>query len=344
MSDPDPNDPRTPAANRPTRSVEASRRLSQLLSRPLGTPAPPGETVEPVLPRVARPAPVPEAAPAPPDDTASAPPAPAAAADPEPNLPWFDRPGEPRVASEPVAAPEPPPALSAKVFPDMPPQPEAGEPRPDQPAEHEADLFDRPDPPRHTPVDLDDVHRSGPLAYQVDLGTTPAADKVPEWAWPSKLDRAPEAAATARSEVHAAPEPLATSEPARPARTQAPPPAGRPLDPDATRALGNIRRLMLVSNLFMVVAIGAVLVVVGYRLFRSEPAPPPPPPPTPKPALAAIPNDMTLSLPRGARIVQTAVAGERVVITLEIDGATEIRTFDVKTLQPTGRMSFTIVP
>src|SRR5262249_50734193 len=103
-------------------------------------------------------------------------------------------------------------------------------------------------------------------------------------------------------------------------------------------------RLMLFSNLFMVVAIGAVLTVVGYRLFRSEPAPPPPPPPAAAPAPAKIPLDMTLTLPRDARIVETAVAGERLVITLEIDGATEIRTFDIKTLQPTGRLSFGIVP
>src|SRR5262249_14981948 len=127
-------------------------------------------------------------------------------------------------------------------------------------------------------------------------------------------------------------------EPARPA-----PPEARP--EDTAHTLGNIRRLMLVSNLFMVVAIGAVLTVVGYRLYRTKPAPPaPPPPPVAAPAPAKIPLDMTLTLPRGARILQTAVAGERLVITLEIDGATEIRTFDIKTLQPTGRMSFATVP
>jgi hypothetical protein len=53
---------------------------------------------------------------------------------------------------------------------------------------------------------------------------------------------------------------------------------------------------------------------------------------------------MTLTLPRGARIVGTAIAGDRLVITLQIDGATEIRTFDIKTLQPAGRLSFASVP
>ena len=192
------------------------------------------------------------------------------------------------------------------------------------------DLFARREPPR----DLDEGI------------VPPAPDRVPEWAWPSALDRPPEPALEPPSALGAPPEPLVAPEPAHPAPGEPvrdAPPAARPLDPDATRTLGNIRRLMLVSNLFMVVAICAVLMVVGYRLFRAEPAPPPPPP-TPKPVLAAIPNDMTLTLPRAARILQTAVAGERLVVTLEIDGATEIRTFDIRTLQPTGRLSFSIVP
>lgn len=210
------------------------------------------------------------------------------------------------------------------------------EPR-DAELEPDLDLFDRREPPR----DLDE-----PIA-------PPAPDRVPEWAWPSALERTAEPAPEPRATLGAAPEPLVAPEPARaavrpapvePPRAAAPPPSATPpLAPDATRTLGNIRRLMLFSNLFMVVAIGAVLAVVGYRLFRTEPAPPPPPP-TPKPTLATIPNDMTLTLPRGARIVQTAVAGDRLVITLEIDGATEIRTFDIATLQPTGRLNFGIVP
>ena len=209
------------------------------------------------------------------------------------------------------------------------------EPREAAPAGDD-DLFDRREPPR----DLDE-----PVA-------PPTPDRVPKWAWPLVLDRTPEPAPEPRAELSAAPEALVLPEAPRPApREEArpvAPTAARPLDPEATHALGNIRRLMLISNLFMVVAIGAVLVVVGYRLFRTEPAPPPlpptPPAPTPKPALAAIPNDMTITLPRGARIVQTAVAGDRLVITLEIDGATEIRTFDIKTLQPTGRLMFGVVP
>ena len=53
---------------------------------------------------------------------------------------------------------------------------------------------------------------------------------------------------------------------------------------------------------------------------------------------------MTLALPRGARVIQSAVAGDRLVITLEIDGKIEVRTFDVKTLQPAGRLNFSGTP
>jgi hypothetical protein len=340
MSDPNPDDPPSPAtpAARETRSIEASRRLSQLLARPLGTPAPPGETPEPIMPRFARPVPPPPAPTTEPADTTASPPPPPAAAAPALDLPWFDRPAPPRPAPEPMQAPEPEPEREAATEPDD-------------------DLFDRRDPaPRHAPAEpAGEVWPLEPPArHAPDAGESwpHGPDGVPEWAWPSALDRPPEPAApaprTARYELHAAPEPLAPPEPAWPAPSEPPPapPPVRALDPDAARAIGKIRRLMLVSNLFMLIAIAAVLVVVGYRIYHTEPAAPraPPPAPVAVPAPPKIPVDMTLTLPRGARIVQTAVAGDRLVLTIEINGASEIRTFDIKTLQPAGRLSFTSVP
>jgi len=350
MSDPNPDDPPSaaPPGGRETRSIEASRRLSQLLSRPLGAPAPPGEA-PPYVPRVERPAPPPPAPAAEPaDDTASAPAPPAAPApDPEPHLPWFGRPAEPAPPHEPLREPEhaaEPPSAEA------PPRAEEPAPEAPAPAPHlDDDLFDRHDAvDHHAPVappgPIEPAGEVWPLepprarAWPFDAAAEPPApaDRVPEWAWPSALE---------------AREPPPLREPARPAPdapAAAAPAAAKPLDPEAARALARIRRLMLISNLFMLIAIAAVLGVVGYRVFRSEPAPPPAPPPAPVVAPAPkppdIPLDMTLTLPRGARIVQTAVAGDRLVITLEIDGASEVRTFDVKTLQPAGRLSFGNVP
>ena len=45
------------------------------------------------------------------------------------------------------------------------------------------------------------------------------------------------------------------------------------------------------------------------------------------------------SLPKGARIVTTGVAGDRLVVTLDVGGTTEIRTFDARTLKPAGRLN-----
>ena len=38
--------------------------------------------------------------------------------------------------------------------------------------------------------------------------------------------------------------------------------------------------------------------------------------------------------------MQTAVAGDRIVVTVDVGGAIEIRTFDAKTLRPAGRLRF----
>ena len=78
------------------------------------------------------------------------------------------------------------------------------------------------------------------------------------------------------------------------------------------------------------------------------PPPPPVPAPMPEPPVAApapvVPTEVTLALPKDARIIMTAVAEDRLVITLDISGTIEIRTYDLKTLQPLARMSFTTVP
>jgi hypothetical protein len=91
-----------------------------------------------------------------------------------------------------------------------------------------------------------------------------------------------------------------------------------------------VRRMMLIAGLTTALAISAVLVAIGYRLFRSEGS--------------TVAAETISMLPKGARIVSTAVAGERLVVTLEIGGATEIRTFDARTLKPTGRLTFANEP
>ncbi|MBN8955063.1 MAG: hypothetical protein J0H17_00405 [Rhizobiales bacterium] len=104
------------------------------------------------------------------------------------------------------------------------------------------------------------------------------------------------------------------------------------LDPDAAQVVAKVRRLMLFSVLLTGVAVAAVLGVIGYRVYRNEGA------------IAAAVPDVTSRLPKGARIVSSAVAGDRIVLTLDINGATELRTFDVHTLKPAGRLQFVNEP
>jgi hypothetical protein len=94
--------------------------------------------------------------------------------------------------------------------------------------------------------------------------------------------------------------------------------------------LARVRRMMLIAVLTTALAVAAVLIAIGYRLFRAE-------------GSAAV-TDVTATLPKGARIVATAVAGDRLVVTLDAGGVLEIRTFDAHTLKPAGRLKFVSEP
>ena len=102
-----------------------------------------------------------------------------------------------------------------------------------------------------------------------------------------------------------------------------------PLDPAAARIVAKVRWLMLIAGATTLLAIAAVIGVIGYRVFKAE---------------GSAPADVTALLPKGARVISAAVAEERIAVTLDVGGAIEIRTFDVKTLKPTGRLRFATEP
>ncbi len=102
--------------------------------------------------------------------------------------------------------------------------------------------------------------------------------------------------------------------------------------PEQGALFARVRRMMLIASVTSTVAIAAVLVAVGYRLFHSAGS------------TSSDVNDVTAVLPKDARIAATAVAGDRLVLTLDIGGTTEIRTFDLQTLKPAGRLKFTNEP
>lgn len=102
-----------------------------------------------------------------------------------------------------------------------------------------------------------------------------------------------------------------------------------PLTPEQERIVARFRRFSGVSMLIMVLGVAAVLGVIGYRMLRAKP-------------LAS--GEVIALLPKGAKIVSTAVTADVVVVTLDIGGVTEIRTFDARTLAPAGRLRFAVEP
>ena len=102
-------------------------------------------------------------------------------------------------------------------------------------------------------------------------------------------------------------------------------------NPEQTALMAaRVRRMMLIAGLTTGIGIAAVFVAIGYRLFHTEGS--------------AMTADLTATLPRGAKIVATGVAGDRLVVTLDVAGATEIRTYDARTLRPAGRLKFASEP
>ena len=86
---------------------------------------------------------------------------------------------------------------------------------------------------------------------------------------------------------------------------------------------------MLISGATTLVAIAAVVGVIGYRVFKAE---------------GSAPAEVTALLPKGARVIATAIAEDRIVVTVDVGGAIEIRIFDAKTLKPAGRIKFATEP
>jgi hypothetical protein len=203
-------------------------------------------------------------------------------------------------------------------------------------AELEAELFaaakqvDRETPAETTEVTAEHGEDTLPeaLAAPEPVAAEVAASDQPEALHVLDAERT----ANAPNEADIVPAPLAPEAP-----------AATPQDEGAAAAVvARVRRLMLVSMAVTILAVGSVFSFIGYRIFKGEGT-------TAKtadklPPASAIPTDITLSLPRGARVIQAAVAADRLVITLEADGKVEVRTFDVKTLQPAGRINFSGTP
>ena len=106
--------------------------------------------------------------------------------------------------------------------------------------------------------------------------------------------------------------------------------ADEPAESAAAQVVARARIIMLISALAMVLAIAAVITVIGYRMFGGS-----------GPVVA---TDEVIPLPKGARLIATSASAGRVAVLIELDGVNELRTFDIKTLKQTGRLRFTREP
>jgi hypothetical protein len=97
----------------------------------------------------------------------------------------------------------------------------------------------------------------------------------------------------------------------------------------AAQLVGRARVMMVISGLTTALAIAAVVTVIGYRMFAGA---------------AAVSGDGIVTLPKGAHIISTVASAGRIAVLLDVDGATELRLFDIKTLKPTGRIRFAVEP
>ena len=108
----------------------------------------------------------------------------------------------------------------------------------------------------------------------------------------------------------------------------------RPDGPDANadHMVARVRLMMIISALTTLIAIAAVISVIGYRIYRAGGS-----------GAGPIAEGIVV-LPKGARVIASSIAADRLVVTLDIAGTTEVRTFDLKTLKQTGRIRFAPEP
>jgi hypothetical protein len=101
-----------------------------------------------------------------------------------------------------------------------------------------------------------------------------------------------------------------------------------PPDPQAA-VIARVKRLMLIASLTTVIAVGAVFGVIGYRVFHWQGSAALPPPPN---------QPIEAALPAGTKVLSTAVGDGHIVLTVEVNGAIELLSFDLQSLRPLGRM------
>jgi len=101
--------------------------------------------------------------------------------------------------------------------------------------------------------------------------------------------------------------------------------AEKPLDPEAARVVAKVRRLLMIATMTTFIAVAAVIAVIGYRVFKGE-------------ERVQVLQSVSATLPAGTKVLSSAIGEGRVVLTVEVNGAIELLSFDLTTLRPLGRV------
>ena len=99
----------------------------------------------------------------------------------------------------------------------------------------------------------------------------------------------------------------------------------KPLDPEAARVVAKVRRLMMIATMITFIAVAAVIAVIGYRVFKGE-------------ERVQVLQSVSATLPAGTKVLSSAIGEGRVVLTVEVNGAIELLSFELNTLRPLGRV------
>jgi len=104
---------------------------------------------------------------------------------------------------------------------------------------------------------------------------------------------------------------------------------GTGAESETTQLVARARLMMIVASLTTALAIAAVVAVIGYRIYA-----------------AGVPasEESVIVLPKGARVIATSGSAGRIAVTVDVNGAIEVLTFDIKTMKQTGRLRFATEP
>ncbi|HZC57468.1 MAG TPA: hypothetical protein VE396_15725 [Xanthobacteraceae bacterium] len=104
---------------------------------------------------------------------------------------------------------------------------------------------------------------------------------------------------------------------------------GDPAESEAAHLVSRARTMMMISGLTTVLAIAAVVTVIGYRMYGGA---------------GGAPIEDSITLPKGARVVSMAGSGGRVAVMIDNGGVSEMRVFDLKTMKESGHLRFVNEP